>query len=473
MKRFLAGLSLLGTIVLGSVLGASTAGAANLLTNPGFETGGGSYTGWFTFGAGVQLSLPGGDNIIRTGSAASKTYGGFVGCPGLPSFNVGGFGQAFTPTAGKVYTLSGYSYIAAADAIPGTTTCTKNRMLAKIVFFNAVTGGSEISSNEVVIGDGNTVTEQWNAFSVSAPAPTGALRVEALFLYLQPACDGGAVYVDDTSFDESTPVAQPNVLANPSFTSGLTGWTTFGNAFAQTGPTAVYTATGSGKLFSSFDPNFVLPSGMFQSVPATANSLWELEAYSMTTCQFGDPITGTNDNYVLARIVYKDGVGTEVGSNDVVILDSSSPLGTWTKHAVTAVAPAGTATVSAYLLFISPTNQGGAAFLDDVALRNLGTVDVSAAPGNAIQLAQNVPNPFSGSTRIDFTLPQSGAVDVSVYDLAGRRVASLYQGSLDAGPHAVSWNGRTATGVAAAPGMYQYVVKTASGRQSRSMLRLP
>ena len=148
MKRFLEGLSLLGTIVIASVVGASPAASANLLSNPGFETGGGSYSGWFTFGGGVQLSLPSGDNIIRTGAAASKTYGGFTGCPSLPSFNVGGYGQAFTPVAGKVYTLSGYSYIAAADPIPGTTTCTKNRMLAKIAFFNAAVGGTELSANE-------------------------------------------------------------------------------------------------------------------------------------------------------------------------------------------------------------------------------------------------------------------------------------------------------------------------------------
>jgi flagellar hook assembly protein FlgD len=112
-------------------------------------------------------------------------------------------------------------------------------------------------------------------------------------------------------------------------------------------------------------------------------------------------------------------------------------------------------------------------WIDDVALQNLGTVDVATAPGRAIELAQNVPNPFSGSTRIDFALAGADKVDVSIYDMAGRRIANLYQGSLDAGPHAVSWNGRTSSGIAAAPGIYQYVVKTSTGRQSRSMLLLP
>jgi len=91
---------------------------ANLLANPGFEDAGGSYNGWFTFGAGVQLSLPAGDNVIHTGAAASKIYGEFTNCPGLPQFDVGGFGQAFTPTAGMIYHLSGYCFVASGDPMP-------------------------------------------------------------------------------------------------------------------------------------------------------------------------------------------------------------------------------------------------------------------------------------------------------------------------------------------------------------------
>jgi hypothetical protein len=471
MKRLRSGLALAGTLLFASALGVSSASAANLLVNPGFESGGGSYTGWFTFGSGVQLSLPGGDNIIRTGVAASKTYGEFAGCPGLPTFSVGGYGQAFTPTVGRVYELSGYSFVSTADPIPGTTTCSRNRMLAKIVFFNATVGGAEISSNEVVIGDGNTVLNQWNAFSVSAPAPAGALRVEALFLFLQPGCDTGSVFVDDVSFDERTPVVTANVLTNPSFSSGLAGWSTFGNTFAQSGAGTVRTPTGSAKMFSTFAPD--TPSGLFQSTPATAGNVWELEVHTLTTCLFNDAITGTNDNSVLARIVYRDAAAAEIGSNEAVVLDHTAPLGRWTRHAVTAVAPLGTVTAQAYLLFISPTLQGGSMYVDDVGFRNLGTIDVPAStrPGT-VELAQNVPNPFRVSTRIDFVLAQAGRVEVGVYDLAGRRVATLLQGSLEAGPHTVSWDGRTSRGLAAA-GLYQYVVRTSAGRQARRMLLLP
>jgi len=473
MKRAFSGTWLVGALLAASAaISSSPVAAANLLVNPGFETGGGSYTGWTTFGNGAQLSLPAGDNIIRTGAAASKLFGEFTGCPSAKGFTVGGCFQAFTPTAGKLYTMSGYSFVSLADPIPGTTTCTKNRAIAKISFYNAAVGGAEMSSNEVVIGDGNSVTNQWNAFTVSAPAPAGALRVEALLLFLQPGCDTGSTYIDDTSFDESTPAVQPNVLVNPSFDANLSGWTTFGNVTRDVRAGSFRTPAGSANMFSTFSPD--TPSGMFQSTAATAGSVWQLDAYAMTSCLYNDAITGANDNYVTAKVVFRDLANTELGSNQTVILDNTSPLGNWTAHTVSAVAPAGTTTAQAYLLFFSPTLQGGSMWVDDINFQNLGLVGVAPGAGaRGVELAQNAPNPFGSNTRIDFVLAEPGAVDLVVYNIAGRRIATLVHGRMDAGPHSVTWNGKTANQVAAAPGMYQYVLKTSAGQSSRRMLLIP
>ena len=462
LPRFLLAVTLLAGTALGS-----ESFAANLLANPGFETGGGSYTGWFTFGSGVQISTAATDNIFRSGAAASKIYGGFVGCPG-GTFNVGGYGQAFTPTVGKVYQFSGYSYIASADPMLGTTPCTKNRVVAKLAFFNAASGGTEIASNEYIIADGNSPTNQWNAFTVSAPAPSGALRVEALILYLQPACDPGSAFVDDLSFDELTPAAQPNVLANPSFTSGLASWNAFNNVFTDSRSGAVRTPTGSAKLFSSFVNG--VDSGIYQTFPAAVNSVWELAGYALQSCIDNDALRGT-DNSIIGVITFKDGAAATLSSTSTVLVDGTSPLGTWTRHVVTGVAPAGTASVSAYILFVSPSLQSGSAWVDDISLQNLGTVGVDPTAGpRGLQLSQNVPNPFSGSTRIDFALPERGFVDVGVYDVAGRRIATLVRGELAAGPHVATWDGLNSSGAPAPRGIYQYLVKTATGQQSRSML---
>ena len=115
-------LTRLGTMLAIVALLAPAASAQNLLTNPGFEDNGGSYDGWFTFGNGPNISTAGTDNIFLSGTAAAKIFGEFTGCP-FPAFDVGGFGQSFTPTAGKVYTFSGFSFVSSADTIPGEIVC--------------------------------------------------------------------------------------------------------------------------------------------------------------------------------------------------------------------------------------------------------------------------------------------------------------------------------------------------------------
>jgi hypothetical protein len=97
-------------------------------------------------------------------------------------------------------------------------------------------------------------------------------------------------------------------------------------------------------------------------------------------------------------------------------------------------------------------------------------VDADARLPRKMQLQQNVPNPFNPSTSIHFDLAEAGHVELTVFDAAGRQVTSLVSGYRDAGPHAVQWNGRTSSGQMAAAGVYQYVLRTASGVQSRRMV---
>jgi len=66
------------------------------------------------------------------------------------------------------------------------------------------------------------------------------------------------------------------------------------------------------------------------------------------------------------------------------------------------------------------------------------------ARGYSLALASASPNPLSKSTSIAFSLPKSGSVDLTVYDIAGRKVATLAQGTMSAGSHEVSWNGAKA-----------------------------
>ncbi len=50
------------------------------------------------------------------------------------------------------------------------------------------------------------------------------------------------------------------------------------------------------------------------------------------------------------------------------------------------------------------------------------------------------PNPFNAVTRLTYGLPLAGRVSLSVFDIAGRQVATLFNGDQTAGMHSVSWN---------------------------------
>ena len=79
----------------------------------------------------------------------------------------------------------------------------------------------------------------------------------------------------------------------------------------------------------------------------------------------------------------------------------------------------------------------------------------------------NQPNPFNPRTMLAFDLPAPAAqVRLRLYDLQGRLVASLVDGPLPAGRHAVAWNGVDDSGRAVASGVYVSVLETPLGRAS-------
>jgi Tol biopolymer transport system component len=83
-----------------------------------------------------------------------------------------------------------------------------------------------------------------------------------------------------------------------------------------------------------------------------------------------------------------------------------------------------------------------------------------------------VPNPFVASTSIRFAVPQSGPVLVTVYDVAGRRVATLWNGPREAGWHRFDWSGVDDHGHAAAAGVYFLRVETGGGVSQHKVVRL-
>jgi hypothetical protein len=85
--------------------------------------------------------------------------------------------------------------------------------------------------------------------------------------------------------------------------------------------------------------------------------------------------------------------------------------------------------------------------------------NVGVGSGRQARLSLSVrPNPGTAH-QVSFVLPQAAKVDLSVYDVQGRRVAQLARGEFPAGEQTRIWNGRTADGMRTPAGVYFYRLK--------------
>jgi hypothetical protein len=92
------------------------------------------------------------------------------------------------------------------------------------------------------------------------------------------------------------------------------------------------------------------------------------------------------------------------------------------------------------------------------------TVGIGDGPVAGLALTTPRPNPFTGSTRIEFSLPQAGTARLDVFDARGRRIETLVSGSQPAGRQVVVWNGRDSRGSAVASGVY--LIRLQAGSQT-------
>ena len=96
-----------------------------------------------------------------------------------------------------------------------------------------------------------------------------------------------------------------------------------------------------------------------------------------------------------------------------------------------------------------------------VSVPGMGTAGLSFVHG---------PNPSTDGGTLRFRLPQSQRVELSLFDLAGRRVARIADGVMDAGDHAVRWGRTDDRGHKVAAGIYRARLKTGSQEQTLSVV---
>ena len=87
-------------------------------------------------------------------------------------------------------------------------------------------------------------------------------------------------------------------------------------------------------------------------------------------------------------------------------------------------------------------------------------------------LSQNYPNPFNPTTKIDFSLPRSDDVTVTIYNLMGQQIKVLMNSNLEYGYHTATWNGLDQLGRPVASGVYFSELRTRNFRKTKKMLLL-
>ena len=87
-------------------------------------------------------------------------------------------------------------------------------------------------------------------------------------------------------------------------------------------------------------------------------------------------------------------------------------------------------------------------------------------------LFQNYPNPFNPTTAIDYSVAATCFVEITIYDVGGRRIKTLVNETREPGLHKALWDGRNDRGAPAATGLYFYRARIGEYSRVRKMVIL-
>ena len=410
-------------------------------------------------GASMELIAAGLDNnvgsnwTLATVRGGTYTGGGDLGTPGAANGSGGG-GDTTPPTVAVSAPNGGESWDAGTvHAITWSASDDVGVTAVDILYSTTGAGGAYTS---IATGEPNDGTYDWTV--PNDPSSNAYVKVVAW-----DAASNSAEDVSNGSFSITVPapvVVINEIMMDPNAVTDANGeWVELHNPGGAPVDINGWTLRDDGSdlhVIANGGPLNV-PAGGYLVLGRNGNSK-KNGRYSEDYVYTGFTLANTADEVVLL-----DGGGAEVdrvnytgvspwpsptgASMELVSAASDNNLGgSW----AVAVARGGTFTGNGDLGTPGAMNSvsGGGG-----ALASLYTPEDGPTP-LAFELGRNAPNPFAASTSIRFAVPERAEVRIEVFDLQGRRMATLKDGWVDAGFHDVSWNGTDAAGRPAVSGVY-------------------
>ena len=142
----------------------------------------------------------------------------------------------------------------------------------------------------------------------------------------------------------------------------------------------------------------------------------------------------------------------------------------WVQIIDTSLAPLGTRHIRIRLISTRRAGTNNDGYYDGLSLVAANITRIKEIRHNLpenLTLFQNYPNPFNPATTIRFDLPKSAEVQLIVYDILGRKVATLVNKKMPAGRHEVQWDARNIPS-----GIYLYQIKAGEFVETKKMILL-
>ena len=146
-----------------------------------------------------------------------------------------------------------------------------------------------------------------------------------------------------------------------------------------------------------------------------------------------------DDSMIVIAVMYKNGnkIGTAVVEPTAAgsythfgapITYSTSDIPDTCRITISIINPAGASSV----------HTGSVMYVDNLSFGTVTSVDGNKTVPDKFSLDQNYPNPFNPSTKITYSLPESGFAKIVIYNVLGEEVKTLITGNQSAGLHNVS-----------------------------------